>query len=402
MNTANSETLDLAPAPNKATGSVRLHYIDWVRVLAVLLLFFFHVSRVYNADDPFYVKAAVLSAPLSYVLNFISVWHMPLLFVLAGASVFLAFGRRGAKDFRRERRLRLLIPFIFGFFVLIPPQTWIGARFNAGYVQSFWHYMVSGDFLRWNIKDGHDFYGGFGFGHLWFIIVLFVLTMVCVPLFVWGRGRGHAFVRRFAHALAPPAGLAIAAVLIMIGAILPDPTGLGLFYYLAFLLLGYVIMSDTRFTQAAERYRLAALAAGGSLSAWWVIQGQHLIDSVPKVSWQCAALGFARESAAWLMIVGLLGLGKRYLDRPSQALSYLGEASYPVYIIHQTVIVIGAYFVVRWAASEPLQWMTLLVGSVACTFGLYEIVRRFAPTRFLFGMRSLPAPAVGPGGSGKA
>ena len=79
-------------------------------MLAVLLLFPFHTLRVFNADDPFYVKAAHLSAPLSYVLNFISVWHMPLLFVLAGASTYFALGKRSPRQYLRERRQRLLVP----------------------------------------------------------------------------------------------------------------------------------------------------------------------------------------------------------------------------------------------------------------------------------------------------
>jgi peptidoglycan/LPS O-acetylase OafA/YrhL len=68
-------------------------------------------------------------------------------------------------------------------------------------------------------------------------------------------------------------------------------------------------------------------------------------------------------------------------------LSYLSEASYPVYILHQTVIVVAAFSIVALPAAEPLQWLTLLVVSVACTYALYEIVRRTAVTRFLFGMR---------------
>ena len=74
--------------------------------------------------------------------------------------------------------------------------------------------------------------------------------------------------------------------------------------------------------------------------------------------------------------MGLLGYGRRYLDRTSPALSYLGEASYPVYLLHQTVIVIAAFYVVDLAAAEPLQWLTLMVVSVAGTFALYEVVRR--------------------------
>ena len=196
-----------ARAPSAATATLdapaaRQHYIDWLRVLAVLLLFPFHVLRVFNADDPFYIKAAHLSAPLSDVLNFISVWHMPLLFVLAGASTFFALGKRSARQYLSERRERLLVPFVFGIFVLIPPQTWYGGRFNSGYTQSFWHYLVSGDFLKWNIKDGGDYYGGFGIGHLWFIIVLFLVAVVALPLLLLGT---HGARRRAAaQLLAPP------------------------------------------------------------------------------------------------------------------------------------------------------------------------------------------------------
>src|SRR5512134_1626183 len=69
----------------------RLHYIDWLRVLAVLLLFPFHVSRVFNAGEPFYIKGPELSEALNLTLGFINQWHMPLLFLLAGASTYLAF-----------------------------------------------------------------------------------------------------------------------------------------------------------------------------------------------------------------------------------------------------------------------------------------------------------------------
>jgi glucan biosynthesis protein C len=243
-----SQVTDFRSAPT------RQYYIDWLRVLAVLLLFPFHVSRVFNMDDPFYVKAAHLSGPLSDALNFISVWHMPLLFVLAGASTFFALRKRSAGQYLRERRVRLLVPFVFGIFVLIPPQTWYGGRFNSGYAQSFWHYLVSGDFLKWNIKNGGDYYGGFGIGHLWFIIVLFLVAVVALPLLAWGRTeRGGALLRGFSRRLAHPAGWALAAVLLVIGGALPDPAGLKPFYYLVFFVLGYLAVCDGEFVKRAEQ-----------------------------------------------------------------------------------------------------------------------------------------------------
>jgi peptidoglycan/LPS O-acetylase OafA/YrhL len=372
----------------------RKHYIDWLRVLAVLLLFPFHTLRVFNADDPWYVKADDLSVAVSAVLGFISVWHMPLLFVLAGMSTYFALHKRSTGRYLGERFLRLGIPFMFGFLVLIPPQTWLGGRFNSGYSESYWHYITSGDFLVYNVQDGGDYYGGFGIGHLWFIMVLLIIAVVVLPLLAWGRTtRGAAFVKGFSRRLAHPAMWLVAALLLFVGEALPDPSGLDTFYYLVFFVLGFVIVADERFMQTAERLRWWALGAGIPLSVWWVLSGD-LRDGMPDPSLQLTALVLLGMLTAWLMIVGLLGLGKRYLDRTSPALAYLAEGSYPVYILHQTVIVVAAFWIVGLAASEPLQWLTLLVVSVAVTFALYEVVRRFAVTRFLFGMRPQRKAAV--------
>ena len=365
----------------------RKHYIDWLRVLAVLLLFPFHTLRVFNADDPWYVKADHLSMGVSALLGFISVWHMPLLFVLAGASTYFALRKRSTRQYIGERFLRLGVPFMFGFLVLIPPQTWLGGRFNSGYSQSYWHYITSGDFLVYNVKDGGDYYGGFGIGHLWFIMVLLIVAVVVLPLLAWARTvRGASIVQGFSRRLAHPAMWLLAAFLLMVGEALPDPTGLKTFYYLVFFVLGFAIVADDRFIRTAERLRWHALALGLALSVWWVVSGS-LRDGLPDPSLERSALAFLGMLASWLMIVGLLGIGKRYLDRTSPALAYLSEGSYAVYILHQTVIVVAAFSIVGLAAAEPLQWLTLLVVSLAVTFALYEVVRRFAVTRFFFGMR---------------
>ena len=90
------------------------------------------------------------------------------------------------------------------------------------------------------------------------------------------------------------------------------------------------------------------------------------------------------------MIAGILGFGRKHLDRRTPALDYQAEASYPVYILHQTVIVLLAWWVVQLTWPLQLQWTLLLVASVAVTFALYAAVRRVRALRFLFGMRPLP------------
>ncbi len=369
----------------------RLHYIDWLRVLAVMLLFPFHTSRVFNFGEDFYVKGTHLSVALSYVLGFISTWHMQLLFLLAGASAYFSLRRRTGGQFERERVQRLLVPFVFGILVLIPPQTWIGGQFNSGYTGSFIQYLTSGDFLAFNIKEGGDYYGGFGIGHLWFIGFLLLISLIVLPLLVWGRTeRGAAAIGRFARFLAKPWGWLVVAFVILIGESMPEIAGKNLIYYLVFFVLGYIVMADDAFTESAERYRWFALIVGMLGCAVWVATGPFR-DSLPDPSFALFGIVMAGMLSAWLAIIGLLGTGKHYLDQPSSALSYLAESSYPVYILHQTVIVVAAFYLVRMQGPLALEWTAVFIVAVLATFALYELVRRVPVLRTLFGMRPRPA-----------
>ena len=100
--------------------------IAWLRILAVLLLFPFHTARVFDIWEEFYVKNDQLSTALTYFIAFMEPWHMPLLFLLAGAASWFALGRRSGGRYAGERAKRLLVPFIFGLLVLIPPQSYLG------------------------------------------------------------------------------------------------------------------------------------------------------------------------------------------------------------------------------------------------------------------------------------
>jgi len=367
--------------------SRRIHYIDWLRVIAVLLLFPFHTGRVFNVDDPFYVKSVFQSDFISGVLSFIGVWHMPLLFLLAGASTYLAFRKRGVGQYALERIKRLLVPLVFGIFVLIPPQTWYGGRFNSGYAKSFWQYLASTDFLVFNIRDGGDYYGGFGIGHLWFILFLLVISLVALALIVPMRTpRGTRFAQGFARALSRPAGWLLAAFIIMFAENTPELVGINFVYYFTFFVLGYVVMTDDLFAERAERNRWPAMIAGLALAEFSILTADFR-HSFPDPSLERTGLTLLLFLSVWLVIIGAIGLGRGYLDRPSKALSYLGEASYPVYILHQTVIVVLAWYIVRMPGPWALQWVLLLALSIAGTFGLYEVVRRLGVLRFLFGMK---------------
>jgi peptidoglycan/LPS O-acetylase OafA/YrhL len=65
---------------------------------------------------------------------------------------------------------------------------------------------------------------------------------------------------------------------------------------------------------------------------------------------------------------------------------YAQEASYPVYILHQTVIVLVAYCVVAWQADVAAKYIAILLLASVGTRLLYEaLLRRFNAFRFQFG-----------------
>jgi glucan biosynthesis protein C len=371
-------------------GAQRLRYIDWLRVMAVLLLFPFHAGRVFNAGEAFYVKGPEVSDTASRVMGFISLWHMPLLFLLAGAATYLALGRRSRKEYAGERLRRLLIPFIFGILVLVPPQTWYGARFNSGYHGSYLHYLLGGDFLR--VEAGRDdYYGGLGTGHLWFILYLLVFSLAALPL--WGgRRRAGSRLVGLSRLLAHPVGWLATGITLGAIAEFLDIDGESPFLYFAFFLLGYLVLCSEKFMAAAHRWVWVTLPLGVAGDVWWIASASWrngLADpSVGRVG-----SVFAGMTAAWLLILGLLGLGSRLLNRDSPTLEYLAEGSYAIYILHQTVIVVLAFYVIRIGTPWGVQWLLLLAGAVAGTFLLYEGLRRVNWLRFLFGMRPRrPAP----------
>ena len=56
-------------------------------------------------------------------------------------------------------------------------------------------------------------------------------------------------------------------------------------------------------------------------------------------------------------------------------------------MLHQTVIIIVAFYVVQWNAPILLKYLVIVLASFAATMLLYEIARRWGVTRFLFGLK---------------
>jgi len=67
-------------------------------------------------------------------------------------------------------------------------------------------------------------------------------------------------------------------------------------------------------------------------------------------------------------------------------LSYLQPISLPVYIVHQTVLVVLAVWVVQWSVPVPAQWLALVALTLGVSIAFVELLRRTELGRLVVGL----------------
>ena len=372
----------------KAANSARRYDIDWLRVLAVLLLFPFHTARIFDTNSGWYVKNAVLSDALTYFVFYLHPWHMPLLFLLAGVSTWFALGFRSGGQYLKERFARLLIPLIFGLLVIVPPQSYFGLLGHTGFSGSYLEWYPNYFSINTMDLDGY-FMGGFALGHLWFILFLFLFSLLALPLFLYLRRRdtGKRLVDWLAAICSFPGMIFLLAIPLYVMYRLIDfyPSPL---YFITCFVYGFILVANSRFAKAIDRHKAVALVLGPLL---YLIVAYFQIADFPwgVPSWFLLVMDiYVTGFAPWFFLMAILGYGRRFLKSSNKFLKYTGEASYPAYILHQTIIVIIGFYVVQWQAGIPAKYVIILVVSLTATTLIYELlVKRTKVTRFLFGMR---------------
>ncbi len=336
----------------------RSHYLDNLRFITVLLLFPYHTFMIYNNwGESWYIHGASIGTT-SYFLDISWGWMMPLLFAIAGISTAYALKRRSIAEYAKERVHKLLIPFVFGALVLIPIQSYIAGLYFNGSANYF------DFFMKFTDLTGYD--GAFTPGQLWYILYLFVISLVCLPLIVLYQ----------ACAKKPFAGKIPLAALIPLGIIplLTHPVGniggKSLGEYAAYFLLGYFILSYEDVQAKLDRYRFLLL-------------GMMIIGMVETL----ITRHIFQEFFSWINILALLGLARHYLNSGNKLTSYLSKSSFGVYLFHQSWIVVVAYFVLQVTDISAMQMLIIMPASILLTFLTYESCRKVNVLRWMFGLK---------------
>lgn len=378
---------------------IRVDYIDWLRIGAVLLLIYFHSARIFNFDEPFYIKNEQLSKFLTGLIIMIGAWQMELFFLLSGAGSYFALGFRSGRQYAWERFKRLFIPLVFGTCVIVPPQAYYTLLGRPGFDKTYLGFLPQ--FFAFNPETAGGYRGTFEWAHLWFLAYLFVYSLVCVPLFLYLKKEGgKKLAEKAAKFFEKPGAIFYPALWCMFLNVLLRPTWPGFqnllddwanfTVYISYFIFGFVYCCDDRFGKAVDRHANLALALAILFMA--AVMGIEATDISFTRGYNPAFLAWVafRSINTWVWVVALLGLGRKYLNFQHRSLNYLNQAAFPFYVLHQTVIVVIGWYVVRWSASVGVKYLVLTTAALSSTLLIYDLlVRRNNITRFLFGMKPI-------------
>lgn len=308
---------------------MRKNYIDNLRSILILMLIPYHAAMAWNIwNEPNYILFEGNKILSSFIV-FLSPYFMPVMFVIAGISTYYALQKRTAKQYICERSKKLMLPFLFGTLLLMPPMTYIADKFNYNYSGNFFqHYGIF--FTKFTDLTGAD--GGFSVGQLWFILYLFLISLAGAGIIELQK----RIKPEYKKSVSIPVICILGIPLVLLSEIL-SVGGKSLAEYLYLFLIGYYIFSNENSANKISKYKWIFLSIGLTAAAAdvylfiWSNTKYPLINSAVKYI------------AEWFMIIALLGIGKSFLNFRTKLTAYLSKTSFSFYIFHYIWVVLFQY-----------------------------------------------------------
>lgn len=358
---------------NEKGISVRKYYIDNLRNAIILLLFAVHTFMIWNDfGSRFYIWVSD-NHLLSTLIVFVNPWFMPILFVIAGMSARYSLEKRSVKKFIEERMKKLFIPFVCGMVFLVPLQTLYARKYYYDYKGSL---IAHFKYFYTHFTDLSGYDGAFTPGHLWFILFLFLISLLALWI---NKFLPYEKVEKYISKL---------NIWVIAGLFIP----VWLMYYLgnfggfsigkcfALYLIGYYILSNDDIMVKLQKYRKPFFLI-------YVIAEAVLVAAYYRSSYYGDLLV---NFVGWMGILALMMFAKNHLDKRTAFTAYFNKASFPVYILHQSILVVLAYYVLKAVNDLFLQIGIIMIGSFGLTLLCYELIKNIPYVRNMIGISSKP------------
>ncbi|MFX0556433.1 acyltransferase family protein [Maribacter sp. CXY002] len=370
--------------------ALRRYDLDWLRIIVFALLIFYHVGMFF-VPWGWHIKNNHTYEWLKWPMLFLNQWRLPILFVISGMGTYYAFSKRSLRQFSWERFKRLGIPLVFGMLFIVPPQVYFERLANNQFTGSYWKYFLSVPY------DGIYPEGNLSWHHLWFLPYLLIFSLLSGPIFIYLRKNEIGFLNGIKKFISKPFGLYWFVIPLYLLEAFMEPFfdithaliddwfnfsfSLVLFFY------GFILISTgIVFWKSVDKIKSKAMALGmftffSQIFIWVFLEDGYVVHFTEAL---------LKVLNIWSWILVLFGYAAKYLNRKNNSLSYFNRAVYPFYILHQTITVILAYYLmdISWGIFPKA---TLLILG---TFGLSWLIYHFLILKIpllhpLFGLKKI-------------
>ena len=365
----------------------REYFLDSIRAWLMLLGIPFHISLLYSTHT-WHLNSVTPSWGLTLFNDFIHAFRMQVFMVISGYFSYMLFLRYPLKKWWKVRVERVGIPMLTAIPLLTLPQ-FLMLQYVQGKTEN-WHTL--------SLYEKYNTLGWELISHLWFLLVLVVLTTLCLGIFHWLRAHQETLLpntpsMRTLTLIFFLLGICYATIRRILFWVYPPILSDGLFnfvvmqtlFYLPFFVLGAL---------AFIRPQLKALFTTPSLGCCIASVIGFIAFRLNQQYGSGDAWMYETESVI-TMVFGLwmtnvvFSFGHRLLNFQSTRVTYFVNASLFIYLVHHPLTLCFAAWIMPSISSNIVGFLTGLVLVIGCSLVLYEIHLRIPVLRFLFSGKPL-------------
>ncbi len=361
--------------------ATREFFLDSIRAWLMLLGIPFHMSLIYSSHR-WHVNSVDPTWWLTLFNDFIHAFRMQVFFVISGYFSYMLYLRYTHSHWWKVRVERVGIPMLTAIPLLTLPQ-FLMLQFVSGKAEKWPQLSLYEKYntLVWELVS-----------HLWFLLVLVILTSLGLILFKHLKQRAAATEKTFSliklSVLFLGFGIIWATLrrllLIAHPAILSD----GLFNFVVMqtlLYLPFFMLGAVAFKYPALRQRFITPSVGcyiGSALAFAAYLLNQRFGSGDGWMYETESL-ILMLMGLWMTNV-VFSLGHKFLNFHSPRVTYFVNASLFIYLVHHPLTLIFGAYITPYIPSNTLGFFTGLVFVIGIAIVLYELHLRVPLLRFLF------------------
>ncbi|MFQ3192797.1 MAG: hypothetical protein ACI936_003951 [Paraglaciecola sp.] len=377
-----------------AVNTNRLHCLDWLRVIAIGVLLMYHIGMVYVPDWGYHYKNPLASDWIKSLMLLTSPWRMGLLWLVSGIALAYMCGSYNVIRLVVRRTNQILLPLLVGVLFVVPVQLFAQMK-QAGDMPLNFIGFVHAFFIQpkqYFVNFSSGIWPRFDVNHLWYLRSLWrfsIMLILLSPILNSNLAKiiGNFLASRLS-CLLPLFVIPIAMIeLLMEGESVREYHGFIL------LLLGFCLGLHEAFWQTLTKHlkllcilSLVAMTALqiGFFEIWQT--GLNQTSSLLNALIQCIYV-----SNKILPLLAILALSYQFLNKPNKIIKQLNPYVFPLYILHQSVIIIVAYMAsnshsILLQSAEYQLWFSLVMTPLICAL-LVMLIASYNGLRVCFGMR---------------